>query len=671
VKAAGRAFLPAVGLFLFYAGVSLYDPWPNVPPLVHGVLFAVLVGVVVGRAVFALRVLRTGETVPPVRWGRYGLLLPFLAIGLYLAAGDLERRMVVGFMPSILFPPPHMDIDARIEPPDYTREPGVRLAISPAGETVRVPEGARIIVRARSTRWPPVLGWDGADEPLRERADGLFEIAGEIRANSNLVLAFGDHVLARWQIEVVPDEPPQVALTAPVEVTPRLSVKLPLEARDDYGVSYLALRLRPADDAEATPMLVDLSAYGTRHLDEVQYLDLTAHPLAGTEVVGELVAVDAKGQDSVSPAFPVSLPKRRFTNVTALAIQSARQALMRPDPEVDMASRRLAALTESDTFPADTTVHLGLRLAFLRLRNDPDPATVEEMTSLLWDLALRAEDGTLSLSEIALHDALGATMALIKAGAQPPEVEAALRNLAFAFEEFGRARSSRLYVNPAVRIAADEELRESLDWAALRRFFGRLTLLAQEGAMGAVLGELADLQEGLETRPDLVLSATAYRRYLVASYARRMLDELTREQRILMSRALVPAIRPEGQAADKGPRASRLAGNQRALRDALVTVIEHLDRAGLPHLEAFYRARQAMDDAVRSLEQGDGEGNAASAQVQVLTALDMASKVLDSVPSPLMVDEQGRVKDPLGRPLPPVNDRSGLPLPDSVFGPLP
>lgn len=655
-------------MLLLYSAASLFDPWPRVPPLVHGVLFAILVGVVVGRVVFALRVLRSGETVPPVRWGRYALLLPLIAVGLYLAAGDIERRLVIGFTPSILFPPPDMSIDAELRPPAYTRGAVQALDAGLANEAVTVPEGTHIVVRATATRWPPVLRWDSADEPLRAQADGSFEITGEIHSDSALVLAFGDHVLARWRIEVRPDERPEVFLAAPVEVTPRRSVKLPIEASDDYGVAYLALRLRPADEPEAKAELIDLPAYGTRHLAESQYLDLTAHRLAGTDVVAEVVAVDGAGQDSVTPEFRISLPKRRFTNATALTILSARGALMAPETKMDAALRRLASLTESDVFPADTTVHLGLRMAYLRLRDKPLAATVEEMTALLWDLALRAEDGTLSLSEIALHDALGDIMTLIKTGAKPPEVEASLRNLAFAFEEFGRARSSRIYLNPGVRIAEEEELRESLDWTALRRFIHRLTLLAQDGDMGDVLGQLSDLRDGMEQRPDLILSATAYRRYLVASYARRMIEELTREQRVLMSRAFVPPIEQPGGIKAKAGRA--LAGNQRALRDALIALIEHLDRAGLPQLEAFYRARQAMDDAVRSLEGGEVQENAASAQVQVLTALDVASKILDNVPSPLMVDEMGRVKDPLGRPLPPVDGRqpaSGL---NGVLAPL-
>jgi len=69
---------------------------------------------------------------------------------------------------------------------------------------------------------------------------------------------------------------------------------------------------------------------------------------------------------------------------------------------------------------------------------------------------------------------------------------------------------------------------------------------------------------------------------------------------------------------------------------------------------------------VRSLEAGTADEGAASAQVQVLTALDVASRTLDNVPSPLLVDDEGRVKDPLGRPLPPMDNRPSMPVLDRI-----
>lgn len=645
-------------LFL-YAGVSLFDLWSTVSPLVHGVLFAILVGIFAGRTVYALRVLRGAEPPPPIKWGRYVLLLPFLAIALYQAGGDWDRRLVVGFTPALLFPAPDMDVEARIVPPAYTREPEVKLDLGGQPQMLRVPEGSRIVVRARETRWPPSLSWDRAAEPLRPQADGSYQITGEIRGDSSLALTFGDHVLARWQVTAIRDKAPVVTLAAPVEATPRQAVRIAFTARDDHGVAHMALRLTPAGaerelEAGAPAVLVDLPAYGTKTMEEVQYLDLTGHALAGEAVRAALVAVDGRGQEAYSREFDVTLPKRRFTNATALSILGARDALHKGEDGRRTAVRRLGGLTESAAFPADTTVHLGLRLAYQRLRNGPDAQTIDDMVGLLWALALRAEDGTLSLTEIAVHDALRDTLTVIKKGGSTDAVKDAVHRLALQFEAFGRARSSPIYINPGVRISQEMRLRRSLDWVALRRFFGKLTLLVDHGAMAEVAEQLADLERGLEERPELLLSATAYRRYLVASHARRMVEELTREQRVLMSRSFAPTMESASGIVSAHSRTG-LAGNQRALRDALVTLIEHLDNAGVPDLKAFYRARQAMDDAIRSLEARDGEGVAASAQVQVLTALDVASRTLANVPSPLLVDDQGRIKDPLGRPLPPVD----------------
>jgi len=657
--------MPAVGNLLLYVAVSLFDSWPDLPPVVHGVLFALLVGVVIGRLVFALRILGGAEGPPPVRWGRYLLLLPLLVVGFYQAGQDWDRRLVVGFTPALLFPAPSMDVDARIIPPDYTGHEEVMLDNGQVEDGIVVPEGSRIVVTARDTRWPPVLRWNGAGEPLRAEEDGSYRITAEIRADSEITLAFGDHRLAHWSVRTLADETPDVTLLAPARMTPRQSVRIQFSARDDYGVARMLLRLRPLDQPQAEPEVVELPAYDTRLMQDVQYLDLTGQPLAGTAVSAELVAVDARGQLGASIPFEMDLPRRRFTNATALSIMGARDALMAGGEEMGTALRRLAGLTESDVFPSDTTVHLGLRIAYLRLREDPAKPMRDEMADLLWSLALRAEDGTLSLSEIALHETLNDTLTLIKTGVNAGEVETAVRMLALRFEEFGHARTSSVYINPGVRVAEEVSLRQSLDWTALRRFFTRITMLARDGSMAEVVELLEDLQNGLEQRPDLLLSATAYRQYLVASHARRMVDELTREQRVLMSRSFAVPIEGLPKGAVRSYQTG-LVGNQRALRDALVTLIEHLDNAGLPDLTAFYRAKQAMDDVVRSLEAGTADEGAASAQVQVLTALDVASRTLDNVPSPLLVDDEGRVKDPLGRPLPPMDNRPSMPVLDRI-----
>lgn len=666
LRAAARAFMPAVGLTLLFVAASLFDPWGRVHPLLHGALFGILAGIILGCTMFAFRVLRRGGAVDPVKWGRYGLILPILAVGVYLAVGDMERRLVIGFKPSILFAPPDMTINGEVRPPAYTRletlplNPNSGNPVSgddaAATKPLTVPEGARIILRATDTRWPPVLRWDGADEPLRPQEDGSFEIAGEIKADSRLTLTFGGHVLARWDLKVTPDAAPRVNLVAPIEATPRKSLRISFEAEDDHGVAYLALQVTPEGKPDAVPVLVDMPAYDTKRIEEVQFLDLTSHAHAGEDVVVRLVAVDGLGQEGLSEPFHVALPKRRFTSATAMSVIGARTALMADEPSMDTAIRRLGGLTESDVFPSDTTVHLGLRIAYRRLQNNPNEATIRQMADLLWDLALSAEDGGLSVSEVALHDALMTTMTLIKKGASSSVVEASVQNFALSFEEYGKARSSRRYINPAARIAEENDLRASLDWVALRRFFSRLLNLVEDEAMGEALNRLEILQEGLEQRPDLMLSAAAYRRYLVASYARRMVDELTREQRVLMSRSMLPSSMT-GSGINPDNLRRGLAGNQRAIRDALSDMIRHLDQAGLPELDAFHRAKSAMDEAVRLLEGSDSRGSeqdrSTSAQVQILTALDLALRTLNNVPSPLMVGDDGRVHDPLGRPLPP------------------
>src|SRR5690606_32023665 len=159
---------------------------------------------------------------------------------------------------------------------------------------------------------------------------------------------------------------------------------------------------------------------------------------------------------------------------------------------------------------------------YLRLKNAKGRADHEAIADLLWDLALRAEDGDLAHTELALHESLNRLLFALHreddAALQP-----LIRELAQSFEAYGRARAGGQRPRN-IQDIGNGPADDGLDWAAVRRFILRLDEMAASGERAEILAQISDLRAGLEERPDLLLSAGAYRRFVIASYARRLVD---------------------------------------------------------------------------------------------------------------------------------------------------
>lgn len=660
LEAAAKCLLPGVAAVAFYLGVSLLALWDYTPPAVHALAFvavAALTAISLARAVHALATHSPRQT---LHWAWYMAVPPVLAVGIFAAGSDWDRRLAVAARPGLLFPAPDMTIVATVVPPAYTNVPAVTLTAKGTA-TLTMPAGSMLHVSVTDTRWPPFLTWGGESVLFRDDGQGGYEIAGELRADGGVAVTFAGRALAKWDFKVSPDRAPQVAFAAPLAATPRGTMRVVVDASDDYGIEYLALKITDKNSDEQ--YLVPLPAYGSTEISGTYYADLRDQPLAGREVSVELVAMDGFSQEGVSVPVTATLPVFPFANGLARALAEIRLVLMNGAPDdVIRATRRLAALSESNAYATDTAVQLGVRMAYQRLRADDSPDARQEMSKLLWDLALRAEDGNLTASENALHEALAQMIEALRKGQPADILDSHLQIFTRRLEDYGRARSTRLL--DSQQIHPDRQtLREPVDWNALQRFLTRLRGLMMSGNTEEALHQLTELEQGMEERPNLLLSAPAYRRFLVASYARRLLTDVAREQRRLLSRSVASDIAglPENNAALP----PSLQRDQAALREIIVGIISQLDRAGLDNIDAVRRAKESMDDAIKSLEAGQGDG-AATAQVQVLTALDLAAKALSLVPSPLSQDAQGQYYDPLGRPLPPANITPGIDIEESL-----
>ena len=210
-------------------------------------------------------------------------------------------------------------------------------------------------------------------------------------------------MLAQWRITVLPDLVPSVDFSESPVVSERQALSLRYEATDDYGVAEVrALIHRLEDDSitEEDPIEIVMPTVAGARKDVTgrSFTDLTPHPWAGHKVRITLEAVDDINQAGASEPVEMVLPERVFVHPVAIAVIGQRKRLVtEPEERIDISEilRTLAARPEH--YFDDTVVFLGLKAAANRLYfKAPDTEGITALQSLLWDVALRIEDGDVS-----------------------------------------------------------------------------------------------------------------------------------------------------------------------------------------------------------------------------------------------------------------------------------
>src|SRR5262249_49722912 len=129
------------------------------------------------------------------------------------------------------------------------------------------------------------------------------------------------------------------------------------------------------------------------------YSDLTPHPWAGLSVEVRLYASDALGQHGETAPARVTLPERVFHNPVARAVVEQRKELVK-NPSARLAVAEILGDLRGQTrlYGDDAAVYLDLRVAQESLRLSGAAASLAQVEQLLWDTALRIENGQAPLA---------------------------------------------------------------------------------------------------------------------------------------------------------------------------------------------------------------------------------------------------------------------------------
>ena len=635
-----------------------------------------------------------------------GLLL---LLGIIAARGDWSERLIHAFTPQITGAAASqlVTLDLFITPPDYTGAPPLYLRPNRPAEDetaeaapaapIDVPVNSTILARVTGGDEPPVLALAAGQTAFDDIDGSNFEITAMITGGDRIAVEQDGEVLGSWPIAVIPDAPPTIRLVDDPTQSQRAAVRVEYEATDDYGVETASATITLTEEALAAgpglardPIGLELAIPGRRPREAraASYHDLTPHPWAGQLVILTLSATDGAGQVGQSNPIEFVLPEREFVHPVARAIIEQRRSLMLDPQTHEIVSEVLETLSvRPDRYFDDSVVFLALRSAMRRLALARDVEdVVEPVQRLLWDTALRIEDGGLSIAERDLREAQQALMEALDGDATDDEIRQLMEELREALNEYLKAMEEnlmdRLARGEIPEMMADPE-GQTVDRDQLNEMLEQMQELAESGARDAARDMLAQLQEMLENLQAGVMQQQQQNAQPnPAMELMEDLQNLTRAQQELLDRTFQESQQgqQEGQSGENMPSqtpsqpgtgsGSQLGSDfgtegaavQEALRRTLGEMMRQMDEMTGEIPVPLGRAEQSMRQSEQALGQGQ-MGQAVQPQADSVDQLqqglqDFVDQVLEQMAQQnsgqvgQMMQQLNSGRDPLGRPMP-------------------
>ncbi len=511
------------------------------------------------RTLERIRALRIGMPTPGLArldpWALRGALLVILAIGVVTAWGDGFNRIARALAPGVggAGNGPAV-VDIWITPPAYTgmapiflsagksdgsdrnlhlasggtataatRDDKPKPAIGGASASaapVVIPEGSTVLAQLSGGWGTPHLGVGKGAIDFKPVADGTWKATGTIgldAAADLLAVRQGVSRVASWPVRIKPDRPPTIRFADAPAQSARGALRITVDGEDDYGLAGAKLYIRRApidtdpdeDDAEEqaalekfnAPQVIDLAlpGGGATTIHETSYQDLTANPWAGMEVTMQVLARDGANQPGVTDPVTITLPERYFRNPVARALVLLRKRLML-DPEEsrdDVADELTNLSTIPGAYNNDKVAFLAIQTAGNRLRDNPGLGVIDEVQKLLWDTALRLEDGQLSLAEKRMRDIQKKLMEALNKK-DSAEIRKLMQELQQAMAEFLKEMMKGMKDMPQTAQQPFDPNTQTLTPQDLQRMLDRAQELAMTGNLDAARQMLSMLREMLE-----------------------------------------------------------------------------------------------------------------------------------------------------------------------------
>ncbi len=620
------------------------------------------------HSLWQLHLMNAREQVKNLRWPRWNLnfahhdryrlryvLMALLALGLVTGWGALGGRLIAAINPALgKLPLSTTTIDAWITPPAYTHLPPIMIA-TPAGdrfqnEVIKVPEGSVLHAHlAERDGTTPVLEANNQETEFSAEDDKDFGVTQTLNSGDSIAIHRGWMTLSSWKVRVVPDTAPEVAFTDAPSATERKDVRIAYDAKDDYGVISVALRITPRASIaglDGDPVELPLSATNDKDVKRVDFKNLTAEAWAGLMVDMQLVATDEVGHTAFSDKIAYTLPERTFVHPIARALIEERKKLLQnifdPNARAETANLMAGVAKQPQVFGGDPLIMMALRAGAVRLVLDHDDREAAlSAKDILWQSATRIEDGVVGLAEQNLHQAQQELADALDHNASEKEIQTKIERLHQALAKYLAQLSTRMAAHPPVandmgRVMGSRT--NTLTPQDLERMLNDMKSLSASGERSAAREELSKLQQILENMKTEAPQLTAEQQAALENF--KTLHQLTKDQQQLLDETFQKAQSGDHNGDD-------LAKQQAALKKRLQDLTRKVKKD-----EKLDHSADAMDRAEKNLKQGGAE-KALSQQNEALKALRdaeqaAAAMMRESMSGTPMGEGSGN-PDPFGR----------------------
>lgn len=478
-------------------------------------------------------------------------------------------------------------------------------------------------VEAPSTR--PLAGAQATDAELRWTMKG----------DGKLTLKRFGSTLTTFELTAIPDRAPTIALKGDVRQNTRGSLTLGYTIDDDYGVTQAEATFskpiingRPVTGrslVEAPKMPLALPA-GNSGIGEAETTsDLSEHAWAGARVSLQLKARDEGGNEGVSETKDITLPQRIFVKPLARAlVEQRRNLVLAPDDRRRVANAVKALMIAPEQFGTNASIYLGLKSIDYRLARARSDAQLLDVADLMWEMALRIEDGGLSDAERDLRAAQQELRDAINRGAPEDEIKRLMDQMRAALDKFLNEMMQQ-----AERNQQQNDMRpmdrnaQTITPRDLQNMLNRLEEMMRNGQMADAQRLMEQMQRMLENLRNAQRQRGQQGNQMSREINRALdeLDQMTRDQQELRDNTYRNENGGEGE--------QNFQQRQSDLRQRLEELQRRMKGMGMQGEQGLDDAEQAMRDAEGELGKGDqGRGKAVDAQGRALEGLRKGAQSL-------------------------------------------
>lgn len=403
------------------------------------------------------------------------------------------------------------------EPPAYTRLPVLYLNDQPEG-ALKLPEGSRVTLRfygevGALTLSETVSGSAAGQPPAPEGA-----MAFDVTRNGGFAIEGSGG--RSWQVEVIPDHPPGIAVAGQPELENDGYTSLAFSARDDYGVAGGQVRITldlaaverqhglaaDPDPREALVLDLPLPLSGSREeFTEKLIEDFAQHPWANMPVVFTFSAMDEAGQSAAAAGFGADMVTRRFFDPLAAAVIEQRRDLLWARSNAPRVAQILRTLSHRpDGLYRDYGDYLRLRTILRRLEGYTVQAAIpeprqEEIAAALWDLAIQLEEGDVGDALERMQRAQERLSQAMRDGASEQEIARLMQELREATQDYLRQLSRQAEADGEMMDPGDmPDNMMTLSQDDLQAMMDRIQELMEQGRMAEAEQALREFQQMME-----------------------------------------------------------------------------------------------------------------------------------------------------------------------------